>query len=168
MTTEINSVIPRWNGRLESLDDYADDVRIYVNDTKKDERHLCGSRLIGVMVNGTSQKRLALTFNDKELPKEDGAQKLVQFFKEWLGDQAPIDLMKALVTYMYNMTRKKGETMVAYGGREEQLYHRLQCAFKRVMPQPEGQEQAQCLASPLRGVLLLYNAGLEPSESKTS
>ena len=58
MNSEVQGVIPRWNGRLETLDDYQDNVRIYVNGTKKDERILCGSRLIGVMGDGTSQKRL--------------------------------------------------------------------------------------------------------------
>eukprot|EP00969_Alexandrium_andersonii_P306569 13552666-Alexandrium_andersonii.AAC.1 len=63
------------------------------------------------MQDGSSQKRLALAFDSAKLQKEDGAQQLVAHLREKLGNQAPIDLMKARVTYMYQMQRKRGEIM---------------------------------------------------------
>ena len=80
--------VPRWNGRLETIDDFTEDVRIYATGAKKDERVLCGARLIGVMADGTAQKRQALAFNAIALGKDDGALELVQFLKEKLGNQA--------------------------------------------------------------------------------
>eukprot|EP00969_Alexandrium_andersonii_P073402 3237798-Alexandrium_andersonii.AAC.1 len=58
------------------------------------------------------------------------------------------------------MQRKRGEIMVAYGSREELLYHRLQQAFARV----KGSSSAAVLDDQLRGVLLLYNSSLDSTE----
>ena len=163
-TEERKDCIPRWNGRLETVDDFEANVRTYVLGTKKDERYLCGPRLIGVMSDGTAVKRQALAFDIKELQKEDGAQKLLEYLKEKMGNQAPIDLMKSLVQYLYQMARRRGESMVAFGNREHELYHRLERAYHRVRP-PAGEDKPDvCLESELRGVLLLYNSGLETTE----
>eukprot|EP00969_Alexandrium_andersonii_P333109 14721971-Alexandrium_andersonii.AAC.1 len=64
-------ILPKWNGRLETLDDFQENVRICVTGTKKDDRCLCGARLIGAMPDGSSQKRLALAFDAAKLQKED-------------------------------------------------------------------------------------------------
>ena len=113
------------------------------------------------MADGTAQKRQALAFAASALGKEDGAQYLVQYLKEKLGNQAPIDLMTMLVQYIYQVTRKMGESMVAYGNREHELHHKLQRAFVRVRGAVADAAEQKCLETELRGALLLYNSGLD-------
>ena len=53
--------------------------------------------------------------------------------------------------------------MAAHDNREHELYHKLQRAFRRVRNAAE-EDHHECLETELRGVLLLYNSGLGPTE----
>ena len=44
-----NSVVPIWNEEPRTLDAFEERVILYVSGTKKEERHLCGPRLLAQM-----------------------------------------------------------------------------------------------------------------------
>ena len=49
MTQLDNSVVPKWNEEPSTLDAFEERVILYVLGTKKEERYLCGPRLLAQM-----------------------------------------------------------------------------------------------------------------------
>ena len=49
MTHLDNSVVPKWNEEPSTLDAFKERVILYVLGTKKEERYLCGPRLLAQM-----------------------------------------------------------------------------------------------------------------------
>ena len=49
MTILENSVVPKWNEEPSTLDAFEERVILYVLGTKKEERYLCGPRILAQM-----------------------------------------------------------------------------------------------------------------------
>ena len=64
--------IPTWNGKAESLEEYAVAVELLMLGTPTEARPLLGPRLVAALPAGSSQQRLALRLPRTTELDEDG------------------------------------------------------------------------------------------------
>ncbi len=151
--------IPSWTGRLGDLDAFEEDITIALDATKRDERILLCSRIIGKMPHASAQRRISLIMPREQRNVEDGPLKLIEHLRKEMGNNAPIDITMLIDMYLYQMLRTRGESMVAYTSREQEVYGKLLTSYKRLKP-----NATEVFPDEVRGCLVLRNCGLQPSE----
>ena len=82
--------LPVWDGKAESLEEYAGAVELLVLGTKVDDRIFLGPQLVAALPHGSSQRKLAM-----RLPRDDsdsesiatkaGVENLLRMLRKSLG-----------------------------------------------------------------------------------
>ena len=110
MTTESDrtETVPAWDGDVTSFDSYVMRVKLYVRGTKKDDKGLCGPRLMsklqGRAWQGVQKYEHIDTLDsveedtDTKLPK--GVSQLLKFLREKSGILEVEDAGKYMRTFM--------------------------------------------------------------------
>ena len=84
--------LPVWDGKAESLEEYAGNVELLVLGTKVDDRIFLGPQLVAALPHGSSQRKLAM-----RLPRDDSDSESIatkaegddrQVLLRWLGSRA--------------------------------------------------------------------------------
>ena len=109
-------IVPYWDGTTATLDAYEERVKLYVMSTKKDEKCLCGPRLLARFAPESDSFRIvreALT--DDHLTKDDGSggRAIVQALRVQLGPksmQQAVSLLLQLLK-LNDIRRLNGESM---------------------------------------------------------
>ena len=177
MAQRIDMHIPSWDGKAESLEDYAIAVELLVLGTPLDARPLLGPRLVAALPSGSPQQKFALrlprdaTMKDgmpedpKSIAIPAGPSNLVEAFKKDLGVHVVSDIGERTDNYFYAgqhrtaLTRKLGQSMAQWIETEQEAYAQLLRAYKSVSPQ-----LLDILPDEVRGVLLWRNVNLTPTE----
>ena len=173
--------VPVWDGRAETLDEYAEVVRDLVLGTKRDERALIGPRLRAALPINSAARRWAKKVRDEDLTKENGAQMLIEVFRENAGARPLNRFSVELDTLFYNCRRRSGETFPEYAQRQEEQHEKATEALRSVLTadriaqrrqtvRREGAEQEeeeeddplpeQLFDEIIRGFLLWRNSGV--------
>ena len=67
-------IVPHWDGHTATLDAYEERVKLYVMSTKKDEKCLCGPRLLSRFQPESDAFRIVREqLTDEQLTAEDGS-----------------------------------------------------------------------------------------------
>ena len=178
MSQRIDMSIPTWNGKAETLEEYAIAVELLVLGTPPDARSLLGPRLVAALPSGSAHQKFAL-----RLPRETGLDEeglwlepdsiaisigpnnLIQEFRRQLGPQVVSDIGEKTDSYFYAgasrtaLTRRFGQSMPQWIETEEEAYAQLARTYKLLVP-----DIGEILPSEVRGVLLWRNANLTPTE----
>ena len=69
-----NSFIPRWNEEAATLESFDQRVKLFVSSTKKEERYLCGPRLLATFdPKGGTFRYVRDNLSDVQLEAADGS-----------------------------------------------------------------------------------------------
>ena len=86
MTILDNSVVPKWNEEPSTLDAFEERVILYVLGTKKEERNLCGPRLLAQMdPERQPYKVVKSAVTTTQLAAEGGATLVIAALRRALG-----------------------------------------------------------------------------------
>ena len=124
--------VPTWSGKLRDIDLFDEDLQIYLESTKREDRTLLRSRIIQRMPYHSAERCIALQLAAEKRRTESGATELVKHLRDSMGNKAPIDIAQTLDAYLYRMIRVRSENMVAYSSREEEAYNKLMNSYKRL------------------------------------
>ena len=109
-------VVPSWDGHTATLDAYEERVKLYVMSTKKDEKYLCGPRLLARFEPESDSFRIvreALT--DAQLTAEDGSggKAVVAALRVQLGPKSMQQAVSLFLQLMKlnDIRRLNGESM---------------------------------------------------------
>ena len=97
----IQDHVPTWSGKLQDIYIFDEDIQIYSEATKKDDRPLLCSRIMQRMRHHSAQRRIALQLGADKRQAEDGAAKLVEHLRKSMGNKAPIAIAQTLDMYLY-------------------------------------------------------------------
>ena len=177
-TSRVDMAIPTWNGKAETLEDYAIAVELLTLGSTKEVRPLLGPRLVAALPQGSAQQRFALRLpreagvdkdgvplEPKSIAIAEGPNNLIEAFRRELGTQVVSDIGEKTDAYFYAgpnrsaLTRRLGQSMAQWIETEEEAYDQLQRAYKLLVP-----DVGDILPSAVRGVLLWRNSNLDPSE----
>ena len=114
MTQLDNSVVPKLNEEPSTLDAFEDWVSLHVLGTKKEERSLCGPRLLAQMdPEGQPYKVVKSAVTTTQLAAEGGATLVIAALRRALGArpiQEAVRLFRQLMG-LRDMRRQPGESM---------------------------------------------------------
>ena len=86
MAHQATSVVPKWNEEPTTLDAFEERVLLYVMGTKKEERYLCGPRLLAQMdLERQPYKVVKSAVTTAQLAAEGGATLMVAALRRSLG-----------------------------------------------------------------------------------
>ena len=104
MTILDNSVVPKWNEEPSTLDAFEERVILYVLGTKKEERYLCGPRLLAQMdPERQPYKVVKSAVTTTQLAAEGGATLVIAALRRALGArpiQEAVRLFRQLMDYV--------------------------------------------------------------------
>ena len=156
-----SGIIPRWNGRQETLDVFEEKVQFWMLGTKKEERVLLGPRLLSVMDEHTQQYEEAKKISLEDMCKEDGPMRIV---KQLRGVRGPTSIQEAVKRFrllMKGYHRQKSEGMRAWTSCFEISVMKVGKALHSAVPDID---ETGYLHEVLRGIMLLDGTNLDPSE----
>ena len=150
-STAAFDIVPYWDGTTATLDAYEARVKLYVMSTKKDEKCLCGPRLLARFAPESDSFRIvreALT--DEQLTKEDGSggRAIVQALRVQLG---PKSMQQAV----------SGESMKKWTTRFALSLKKVGAALHAACSEIPA---TGFLHPMIQGILLAETSGLTPSE----
>ena len=105
--------IPTWNGKAETLEDYAVAVELLTLGTPAEARPLLGPRLVSALPPGSAQQRHALrlprtgmnaegvAIDSKSIAIATGPQNLIEAFRRDFGTQVVTDIGEKTDAYFY-------------------------------------------------------------------
>eukprot|EP00969_Alexandrium_andersonii_P277950 12286402-Alexandrium_andersonii.AAC.1 len=128
------SIVPRWNGKPETLDTFEEKVQFWMLGTKEDDRPLLGPRLLAAMDETSQQYEEAKKVPIDELCKKDGALTVV---KRLRGIRGPTSLQEAVKQFrllMKGFHRNKGEGMRAWTSRFDIALRKVGRALHSAVP----------------------------------
>ena len=129
--------VPTWAGSPATLDDFADEVDLYVLGTKLDTRETCEPRITRAHAPGTPQKKLAMGLGMTVLAAPDSGQKVVAMFREPPQRTTEGEIWEHLIGYLFRCHRSRYESMPSYILREDLLREGAIKAVKTVKPAME-------------------------------
>ena len=111
MTRGIN---PRGNGRSTSIKGWRERVQLYILGTRKDDRYLCGARVLGTLNPDSNEYANVRKLVDEEtLCKADGsgALNVVDEIQKMLGPRSLQEAVRLTLRFItqHDMKRKSGE-----------------------------------------------------------
>ena len=154
--------IPVWGGDPSRLDDFEEEVELYVNSLDEKNIATAGPRLARAHPRDSQQRKLAMSVGMEKLKGKEGPKAIVNVFRSSLADRKEADVWKHIREYQYQMCRRRGETIPGYIVREGLTHERALKALKSV----DG-SAIHVLPEILRGFNLLENSSL-PSTVKIS
>ena len=155
MTILDNSVVPKWNEEPSTLDAFEERVILYVLGTKKEERYLCGPRLLAQMDPERQPCRFVKSaVSTTQLAAEGGATLVIAALRRALGArpiQEAVRLFRQLMG-LRDKRRQPGESMRKWTSHFE--------AFIK--------KTGKALHPLIQGILLLECSNLSPAEMQPS
>ena len=166
ISTAAFEVVPSWDGATATLDGYEERVKLYVMSTKRDEKCLCGPRLLARFAPESDSFRIVReTLTDAQLTAEDGSggTAIVRALRVQLGPrsmQQAVSLLLQLLK-LNDIRRLNGESMKKWTTRFSLSLRNVGAALN-----------AACSEIPttgflhpiIQGILLAETSGLTPSE----
>ncbi|CAE7481400.1 unnamed protein product [Symbiodinium necroappetens] len=128
--------IPTWDGNANTFQAYEEQVLVWEQGIKHENRYLCGPRLAGEL-SGAAQRMIVgkpatwVSFNG-------GVAVFLQHLRQSLGKPQIPEATEFLNKYFRNSKRRVGENVNDYITRKTETYWRACQALRRVMP--KGQE----------------------------
>ncbi|CAK0848377.1 unnamed protein product, partial [Prorocentrum cordatum] len=139
--------IPTWNGKTETLEDYATAVELLTLGSSKEMRPLLGLRLVAALPQGSAQQRFALRLpreagldmdgapmEPKSIAIAGGPNNLIEAFRRELGIQVVSGVVERTDADFHAgpgrsaLTRRLGQSMAQRIETEEEAYDQLQQA----------------------------------------
>ena len=151
MAQQDTSVVPKWNEEPSALDAFEERVILYVLGTKKEERYLCGPRLVAQMdPERQPYKVVKSAVTTTQLAPEGGATLViaVRLFRQLMG--------------LRDMRRQPGESMRNWTSRFEAFIKKT----GKALHQADAEIDETTFLHPLiQGILLLECSNLSPTEN---
>ena len=131
MTSHNNEVghghAPIWDGRATTIKAWKERVQLYILGTRKDDRYLCGARVLGTLNPDSDEyANVRKTVDDGKLTANDGSGALavVDEIKKMLGPRSLQEAVRLTLKFVTqaDLKRKNGEGMRAYLTRFEGRY----------------------------------------------
>ena len=165
MTHPDNSVVPKWNKEPSTLDAFEERVILYVLGTKKEERYLCGPRLLAQMDPERQPcKVVKSAVTTTQLAAEGGATLVIAALRLALGArpiQEAVRLFRQLMG-LRDMRRQSGESMRKWTSRFEAFIRKT----GKALHQADAEIDESTFLHPLiQGILLLECSNLSPAEN---
>ena len=161
--------VPTWDGISTTIKAWRERVQLYILGTRKDDRYLCGARVLGTLnpdSNGYANVRKQI--DEEALCKADGAGALqvVDEIQKMLGPRSLQEAVRLTLRFVtqHDMKRKSGEGMRSYVTRFEGRYVEAGNALKEAC----GDVDPEKFLHPLvRGILLMESSCLEVVEQNS-
>ena len=165
MTHLDNSVVPKWNEEPSTLDAFEERVVLYVLVTKKEERYLCGPRLLAQMdPERQPYKVVKSAVTTTQLAAEGGATLVIAALRRALGArpiQEAVRLFRQLMG-LRDMRRQPGESMRKWTSRFEAFIKKT----GKALHQADAEIDETTFLHPfIQGILLLECSNLSPAEN---
>ena len=165
MTHLDNSVVTKWNEEPSTLDAFEERVILYVVGTKKEERYLCGPRLLEQMdPERQPYKVVNSAVTTTQLAAEGGATLVIAALRRALGArpiQEAVRLFRQLMG-LRDMRRQPGESMRKWTSRFEAFTKKT----GKALHQADAEIDETTFLHPLiQGILLLECSNLSPAEN---
>ena len=164
MTQLDNSVVPKWNEEPSTLDAFEERVILYVLETKKEERYLCGPRLLAQMDPERQPYKVVKSAVATQLAAEGGATLVIAALRRALGArpiQEAVRLFRQLMG-LRDMRRQPGESMRKWTSRFEAFTKKT----GKALHQADAEIDETTFLHPLiQGILLLQCSNLSPAEN---
>ena len=159
------SFIPRWNeeaGTLESIDQR---VKLFVSSTKKEERYLCGPRLLSTFdPEGDTFRYVRDNLTDAQLEAADGSSALmiVKTIRLSIGPKSTQEGVRLLLDFfrLDSLRRNYGETMRHWTRRFPLQYSKVGQALNA----SNTEINKDFVHENIRGILLAETSGFTSSE----
>ena len=162
MTLLDNSVVPTWNEEPSTLDAFEERVILYVLGTKKEERYLCGPRLLAqIDPERQPYKVVKSSVTTTQLAVEGGATLVIAALRRALGArpiQEAVRLFRHLVG-LRDMRRQPGESMRKWTSRFEAFIKKTGKALH------QADAETTFLHPLIQGIFLLECSNLSPAEN---
>jgi hypothetical protein len=159
-------VVPSWDGTTATLDAYEERVKLYIMSTKRDEKCLCGPRLLARFQPESDSFRIVReTLTDAQLTAEDGSggTAIVAALRVQLGPksmQQAVSLFLQLLK-LNDIRRLNGESMKKWTTRFSLSLRKVGAALHAAC----SEIPANGFLHPMiQGILLAETSGLTPSE----
>ena len=111
-------VVPVWNGLASTLDAYEERVKRYVQSTKKDDRYLCGPRLLQRFhpEGDDAYRPVVEHVNDADLMTDDGSALIVKARRKTFGPRSMQEVVSAFkeLIQLHVLRRQSEESMRAW------------------------------------------------------
>ena len=164
MAQQDTSVEPKWNEEPSTLDAFEERV-IHVMGTKKEERYLCGPRLLAQMdPERQPYKVVKSAVTTVQLAAEGGATLVVSALRRALGArpiQEAVRLFRQLMG-LRDMRRQPGDSMRKWTSRCEAFIKKT----RKALHQADAEiDEATYLHPLIQGILLLECSNLSPAEN---
>ncbi|OLP95145.1 Retrovirus-related Pol polyprotein from transposon TNT 1-94 [Symbiodinium microadriaticum] len=133
--------IPTWDGSANTFQAYEEQVLVWEQGIKYENRYLCGPRLAGELT-GAVQRMIVgkpatwVSFNG-------GVAVFLQHLRQSLGKPQIPEATEFLNKYFRNSKRRVGESVNDYITRKTETYWRACQALRRVMPKARREELGQ-------------------------
>ena len=130
--------IPTWDGSASTYQAYEEQVLVWEQGIKYENRYLCGPRLAGELT-GAAQRMIVgkpptwVSFNG-------GVEVFLRHLRESLGKPQIPEATECLNKYFRGSKRRVGEGINDYITRKMETYWRACQALKRVMPRKRPEE----------------------------
>ena len=165
MTILDNSVVPKWNEEPSTLDAFEERVILYVLVTKKEERYLCGPRLLAQMdPERQPNKVVKSAVSTTQLAAEGEATLVIAALRRALGArpiQEAVRLFRQLMG-LRDMRRQPGESMRKWTSRFEAFIKKT----GKALHQADAEiDESNFLHPLIQGILLLECSNLSPAEN---
>ena len=164
MTILDNSVVPKWNEEPSTLDAFEERVILYVLGTKKEERYLCGPRLLAQMdPERQPYKVVKSAVTTTQLAAEGGQTLVIAALRRALGARASQEAVRLFRQLMglRDMRRQSGESMRKWTSRFEAFIKKT----GKALHQADAEIESTFLHPLIQGILLLECSNLSPAEN---
>ena len=162
MTLLDNSVVPTWNEEPSTLDAFEERVILYVLGSKKEERYLCGPRLLAQMdPERQPYKVVKSAVTTTQLAAEGRATLVIAALRRALGArpiQEAVRLFRHLMG-LRDMRRQPGESMRKWTSRFEAFIKKTGKALH------QADAETTFLHPLIQGILLLECSNLLPAQN---
>ena len=158
-------MVPKWNEEPSNLDAFEERVILYVLGTKKEERYLCGPRLLAQMdPERQPYKVVKSAVTTTQLAAESGATLVIAALRRALGArpiQEAVRLFRQLMG-LRDTRRQPGESMRKWTSRFEAFIKKT----GKALHQADAEIDETTFLHPLiQGILLLECSNLSPAEN---
>ena len=159
------SFIPRWNEEAATLESFDQRVKLFVSSTKKEERYLCGPRLLATFdPQGDTFRYVRDNLTDVQLAAADGsgALMIVKTIRLSVGPKSIQEGVRLLLDFfrLDSLRRQHGETMRHWTRRFTLQYSKV----GQALDASNAQINKDFLHGNIRGILLAETSGLTSSE----
>ena len=104
--SHVDEVVPSWDGRPESWEDFETDVGLYVDGTPERDRQVCGPRVARRLTGRARTALLSMSPEDRTMLRSStGCQHLLSFLRQSIGGAPSVDVGKFVERFFFNVKR---------------------------------------------------------------